>query len=220
MRADCWIGKFLFPEVLIFINFTPVEYTNLRTVAHKNLCILGLLLFQGYLREAWNSTYSEFANPQFDNDEPERYRGMCLLRVNQHVCVLLTKLLRLITGKIQTNRSNLILELDPIFDSDVLRMYIWNLIFHFAESVRLPGEEVSEGSVLVEEFTHNIFRDRPGKRNHYAQERMRNSLISPDGTTPWSGTFEIDRWEFIRHRAQVTRIPPDYGNPDLLQVAR
>ena len=93
---------------------------------------------------------------------------VCYELTNMYASCLPFKLIRLITGKTRTNRSNQILELDPIFDSDVLRMYIWNLIFHFAESVRRPGEEVSEGSVLVEEFTHNIFRDRPGKRNHYS----------------------------------------------------
>ena len=75
--------------------------------------------------------------------------------------------------------------------------------------------------MLVEEYTHNIYRDRPGKRSHYSQERMRSSLTSsPDGTIPWSGTFEIDRWEFIRHRVRVAGQLPDYGNPDLLQRAR
>ena len=115
--------------------------------------------------------------------------------------------------------------MDPIFDSDVLRIYIWNLLFHFAEDTRNPSEEiseeVSEAGVRAEEFTHNIYRDRPGKRSHYSQEWMRSSLTSsPDGTTPWSGTFEIDRWEFIRHRARVSGQPPDYGNADLLQRAR
>ena len=101
----------------------------------------------------------------------------------------------MITGKTHTNRSNQLLELDPIFDSDVLRIYIWNLIFHFAEDRRNPGEEVSEAGVLVGNYTHNIYHDRPGTRSHYSQERMRSSLSSsPEGTTtPWSGTFEIDR---------------------------
>ena len=213
-------ANYVFPQQLDFVNFSPKDYTKLRTVAHKNLCILGLLLFQAYLREAWNQTYSDFANPQYDEDVVNRYRGMCLLRVNKHVYELLYKLMKLITGKTHTNRSNLLLELDPIFDSDVLRSYIWNLIFHFAEVKRNPGEEVSEAGVLVEEYTHNIYRDRPGKRDHYSQERMRSSLTSlPEGTTPWSGIFEIDRWEFIRHRARVLGVPPDYGNASLLERA-
>ena len=86
---------------------------------------------------------------------------MCLLRVIKHVCILLSKLIKMLTGKTHTNRSNLILKLDPIFDSDVLRSYIWNLIFHFAEDVRDSDAEISEAGVLVEEYTHNIYRDRP-----------------------------------------------------------
>ena len=35
----------------------------------------------------------------------------------------------------------------------------------------------------------------------------------------WSGIFEIDRWEFIRHRARVLGVPPDYGNASLLERA-
>ena len=166
-------ANFLFEQQLTFCNFSPVEYTRLRFVAHKKLCILGLLLFQTYLREAWNSTYSEFANPRYYEDHPQQYRGMCLLRVNKHVCDLLSRLVKMITGKMHTNRSNILLELDPIFDSDVLRIYIWNLLFHFAEETRNPSEEiseeVSEAGVCAEEFTHNIYRDRPGKRSHYSQ---------------------------------------------------
>jgi len=82
----------------------------------------------------------------------------------------------MVKGKKEMNMSNQFLETDPIFDSDVLRMYIWDLIMIYDEYCR--GSEVtqSDGAPNIEEFTNNIYRDRPGLRDYFSQPRMRVAL--------------------------------------------
>ena len=68
------------------------------------------------------------------------------------------------------NLSNQYLETDPLFDSGVFRMYIWNLIMMYDEFPRGQSVGQSEGATLIEEFTNNIHRDRSGYRGFFCQE--------------------------------------------------
>ena len=45
--------------------------------------------------------------------------------------------------------SNQLLETDPIFDSDVLRMYIWDLIMIYDEYLRGSETTQSDGARMV-----------------------------------------------------------------------
>ena len=88
------------------------------------------------------------------------------------------------------------------------------------------GQEVaqSDGAPLIEEFTNNIYRDRPGLRAFFSQNRFRNALsniaANNSNTVPWSGNYQVDRWEFVRHQARQENREPSYSNPDLLQDMR
>ena len=194
------------------------ELVQLRVIGHKNLCVLGLLLFLKYLQHAWEFTYHEFMGPEHGPQISNQFRSHCVLAVHSQVCGLLLTLLKMVKGKQDVNLSNQHLETDPIFDSDVLRMYIWDLIMVYDEYVR--GIEIgqSDNATLIEEFTSNIYRDRPGLRGFFSQPRMREALTNVYGesTIPWSKNYEVDRWEFVRHRARLENREPVYSNPDLL----
>jgi hypothetical protein len=194
------------------------DLLQLRVIGHKNLCILGLLLFVKYLDHAWNLTYHQFMGPEHSLQSSNQFRCHCVLAVHTQVCGLLISLLKTVKGKKDMNMSNQFLETDPIFDSDVLRMYIWDLIMIYDEYCR--GSEVtqSDGATNIEEFTNNIYRDRPGLRDYFSQPRMRVAVSDKffAGTIPWSGNYEVDRWEFVRHLARMENREPVFSNPDLL----
>ena len=72
--------------------------------------------------------------------------------------------------------SNQFLETEPIFDLDVLRMYMWDLIMTYDEYIQ--GAETAQGDYasIIEEFTNNAYRDRPGSRAYFSQPRLRDAL--------------------------------------------
>jgi hypothetical protein len=116
------------------------DLLQLRIIGHKNLCILGLLLLLRYLEHAWERTYQHFMSQEHGPQITNQFRSHCVLAVHVQVCSLLVSLVRMVRSKQDVNLSNQYLETDPIFDSDVLRMYVWDLTMIYDEHCR--GQEV------------------------------------------------------------------------------
>ena len=77
------------------------------------------------------------------------------------------------------------------------------LIMVYDEHYRGSETTQSDGATHIEEFTNNIYRDRPGLRGYFSQPRMSVAISNRffAGTIPLSGNFEVGRWEFVRHLA-------------------
>ena len=198
------------------------DLLQLRIIGHKNLCVLGLLLLLKYLDHAWTTTYHLFVGEEHYSETVNQLRMHAVAAVHSQVRGQLVNLVRMVRGKQTMNMSNQFLETEPIFDSDVLRMYMWDLIMVYDEYIR--GAETANGDYasIIEEFTNNAYRDRPGSRAYFLQPRMREALHERFSarTIPWSGNYELDRWEFVRHQARMENREPVFSNPDLLQNMR
>ena len=83
-----------------------------------------------------------------------------------------------------------------------------------------PSEISSEGAVLIKEFTNNIYRDRPGKRN--ISLRIGCNILGTSSGKHQAFLRDIQNRsvEIVQHQARLSGINPDYASPNLMQEAR
>ncbi len=162
---------------------------------------MALLLLYIYLEQAWDTTYQDIY-VSIDSVTPQDMtRAKSIIVVRTHVLRLLEKLVKAIVGKGKDKVvANELLEQDPIFDSDSLRSYVWDILLEHAENnYRDPtATDLNNPSlpyVLVDEFTNNIPRDLPQAREYY--QGLQPLLEAGTGQFAWAGNWNVERWEFI-----------------------
>ena len=125
---------------------------------------MSLLLLYNYLEQAWDTTYHDIYI-SIDTVAPQDMaRAKSIIVVRTHVIKLLERLVKAIVGKGKEKvAANELLEQDPIFDSDALRSYVWDILLEHAENnYRDPTATPTDPNnpsrpyVLVDEFTNNI----------------------------------------------------------------
>ena len=67
------------------------DLLQLRVIGHKNLCVLGLLLFNKYLEHAWSSTYHRFLDTEDTNQGCDRFRSHAILWQYTLKCVVYSR---------------------------------------------------------------------------------------------------------------------------------
>lgn len=214
-------ANFIFNDYAIFPSLDQERKEYARILSTKNLCIMALLLLYIYLEQAWDTTYQDIY-VSIDSVAPQDMtRAKSIIVVRTHVLRLLEKLVKAIVGKGKDKVvANELLEQDPIFDSDSLRSYVWDILLEHAENnyrdpTATDPNNPSRPYVLVDEFTNNIPRDLPQAREYY--QGLQPLLEAGTGQFAWAGNWNVERWEFIRQSARSHNLFPHY--PDLLQVA-
>jgi len=83
-----------------------------------------------------------------------------------------------------------------------------------------PSEILSEGAVLIKEFTNNIYRDRPGKRK--ISLRIGCNILGTSSGKHQAFLRDIQNRsvEIVQHQARLSGINPDYANLNKLHEAR
>jgi hypothetical protein len=135
---------------------------------------------------------------------------------------LLNKIISNIIGK-HGGDARQICDDHALFDSDVWRSFIWDIIMEHANLLYGESGELHppEGRIIfMDDFTHNIPRDRPSAVEYYSSDDLRSAWIAGRGEFSWSNNWEIDKWEWIRTSARRSGALPRYAYPDLLIEAR
>ncbi len=83
-------------------------------------------------------------------------------------------------------------------------LYLWDIIIEHASFLYGKTGELypPEGRLIfMDDYTHNIPRDRPSAMEYYSSGDLRSALIAGQGEFNWSNNWEIDKWEWIRTSA-------------------
>ena len=188
-------ANYIFNDYAMFADLDKERMVFARILATKNLCIMALLLLYRYLDEAWATTYQDIYTSIDPVTQQDMARAKAIIIVRVQVINLLEKLVKAIVGKGKEKLpANEILERDPIFDSDALRSYLWDIIMeHVANNYRDNADNSNSTSpyVLVDEFTNNVPRDLPQAHEYYRS--LQALLLAGTGQFAWAGTWSIER---------------------------
>ena len=150
-----------------------------------------------YLHDVWESTYQSMAAGRADLQPADRIRLRTILIVRKAVVDLLNQINSYIIGK-HGGDARQICDDHALFDSDVWRSFIWDIIMEHASLLYGESGELHppEGRLIfMDDYTHNIPRDRPYAVKYYSSDDLRSAWIAGQGKFNWSDNWEIAKGE-------------------------